>query len=189
MTYDATGEYFKTNLANYILGGAFSSRINLNLREDKGWTYGARSGFSGNKLDTRFTASAGVKASASDSSIVEFMKEIKNYATGGITDSELAFMRSSIGQTDARSYETGFQKAAFLGRILEYNLPVNYTELQNNIVKTISKEEISTLAKKHLPFEKMVIVIVGDKALFGERLKKLGYEVVQLDEFGKPIAN
>ncbi len=189
MTYDATGEYYKTNLANYILGGAFSSRINLNLREDKGWTYGARSGFSGNKLDTRFTASAGVKASASDSSIVEFMKEIKNYATGGITDAELAFTRSSIGQTDARSYETGFQKAAFLGRILEYNLPVNYTELENNIVKTISKEEISALAKKHLPFEKMVIVIVGDKALFGERLKKLGYEVVQLDEFGKPVAN
>lgn len=189
LTYDATGEYFKTNLANYILGGAFSSRINLNLREDKGWTYGARSGFSGNKLDTRFTASAGVKASASDSSIVEFMKEIKNYAIGGITDAELAFMRSSIGQTDARSYETGFQKAAFLGRILEYNLPVNYTELENDIVKTIKKEEINALAKKHLPFEKMVIVIVGDKALFGERLKKLGYEVVQLDEFGKPIAN
>jgi zinc protease len=189
MTYDATGEYYKTNLANYVLGGAFSSRINLNLREDKGWTYGARSDFSGNRFDTRFTASGGVKASASDSSIVEFMKEIQNYATGGINDAELEFMRNSIGQTDARRYETGFQKAAFLGRILEYNLPVNYTELQNKIVKTISKEEISALAKKHLPYEKMVIVIVGDKALFGERLKKLGYEVIQLDEFGKPVAN
>ncbi|SFE67597.1 M16 family metallopeptidase [Thermoflexibacter ruber] len=186
LKYDATGEYYKTVLTNYVLGGAFNSRINLNLREDKGWTYGARSGFSGDKMDTRFTASGGIKVTASDSAVVEFMKEIKNYAEKGITDAELEFMRKSIGQSEARNFETGFQKAAFLGRIIEYDLANNYTEKQNAIVKSITKEEINTLAKKHLPFDKMVIVIVGDKNVFGERLGTLGYDVVELNSEGEP---
>lgn len=187
LKYDATGEYYKTVLTNYILGGAFNSRINLNLREDKGWTYGARSGFSGDNMDTRYTASGGIKAEATDSSVVEFMKEIKNYAEKGITDAELEFMRKSIGQSEARNFETGFQKAAFLSRILEYNLANNYTEQQNNLVKTIKKDEINTLAKKYLLFDKMLIVIVGDKEIFGGRLKALGYDVIEVDTNGIPV--
>ncbi|RZL31377.1 MAG: insulinase family protein, partial [Pedobacter sp.] len=70
LPYDATGEYYKAGLANYILGGAFNSRINMNLREDKGWTYGARSSFGSTKTPGPFTASAGVKAAATDSSVV-----------------------------------------------------------------------------------------------------------------------
>jgi zinc protease len=186
LKYDATGEYYKTVLTNYVLGGAFNSRINLNLREDKGWTYGARSGFAGDKMDTRYTASGGIKATASDSAVVEFMKEIKNYAEKGITDAELEFMRKSIGQSEARNFETGFQKAAFLGRIIEYDLANNYTEKQNAIVKSITKEEINALAKQHLPFDKMVIVIVGDKNVFGERLGALGYDVIELNSEGEP---
>lgn len=67
LEFDATGEYFKTTLMNYTLGGAFNSRINLNLREDKGWTYGARSFFSSDNVNGEFTASAGVRANATDS--------------------------------------------------------------------------------------------------------------------------
>ncbi|MDX1904269.1 MAG: pitrilysin family protein, partial [Thermonemataceae bacterium] len=120
LKYDAIGEYYKVTLMNYILGGAFNSRINLNLREDKGWTYGARASFGGEKYDTRFTASGGVKIQATDSSVYEFMKEIKNYAENGITDAELTFTKASIGQSEALKYETGFQKAGFLNRLLEY---------------------------------------------------------------------
>lgn len=184
LPYDATGEYYRVGLMNYILGGAFNSHINLNLREDKGWTYGARSSFSSTRHDGMFTASAGVKASATDSSVIEFIKEIKNYAASGINAEELKFMKSSIGQSDARRYETNGQKAAFLSRILEYNLKPTYVQEQTTILNTISEREIDALAKKYLDLNKMAIVVVGDKATVFPGLEKLGYEVVELDTEG-----
>jgi zinc protease len=188
LKYDALGEYYQVTLMSYVLGGAFNSRINLNLREDKGWTYGARCSFAGGKYDTRFTASGGIKIQATDSAVFEFMKEIRNYAENGITDAELAFTKSSIGQSEALRYETSFQKASFLNRLLEYNLPANYTETQNKILKEITKEQINALAKKHLPYNNMIIVVVGDKEVVGKGLMRLGYQITELDANGKVIA-
>jgi len=187
MPYDAMGEYYRSTIMNYILGGAFNSHINMNLREEKGWTYGARSGFAGNKFVGSFTASAGVRGNATDSSVVEFMKEIRNYVKGGITDEELAFTKSSIGQADALKYETAGQKANFIKRLMDYNLDKNYVNKQNEILKAITKPEINALAKKHLPFDNMIILVVGDKAKSWDGLNKLGYEVVDLDTDGNPI--
>ena len=187
MTYDATGEYFKTSLMNYSLGGAFNSRINLNLREDKGWTYGARSGFSGNDRGSQFTASAGIKASATDSAVVEFIKEIKGFQENGITDDELNFMRNSIGQRDARRYETPFQKAGFLGNIIRYNLDGSYVDKQAEIIQSITREEINTLARKYLNTDNAYILVVGDGASNRDKLKALGYEVVNVTEKGDII--
>tara|TARA_B100000989_G_scaffold299056_1_gene292630 strand:+ start:11647 stop:14532 length:2886 start_codon:yes stop_codon:yes gene_type:complete len=187
MTYDATGEYFKTSLMNYSLGGAFNSRINLNLREDKGWTYGARSGFSGNDRGSQFTASAGIKASATDSAVVEFIKEIKGFQEDGITKDELNFMRNSIGQRDARRYETPFQKAGFLGNIIRYDLDGSYVEKQAEIIQNITREEINALAKKYLNTENTYILVVGDGATNRDRLKALGYEVIDVTEKGDII--
>ncbi|MBI3500328.1 MAG: insulinase family protein [Bacteroidetes bacterium] len=187
LPYDATGEFYRTSLANYILGGAFNSRINLNLREEKGWTYGARSGFYGTKYAAPFTAQAGIKGDATDSAIVEFMKEIKNYADAGIKDDELAFTKSSIGQQDALRYETNGQKSFFIKRILDYNLSKDFVDKQQEILKKISKEEINKVAKKNLPYNNMVIVIVGNRAKYLERIKKLGYEVIELDAEGNQL--
>ena len=187
MTYDATGEYFKTSLMNYSLGGAFNSRINLNLREDKGWTYGARSGFSGNDRGSQFTASAGIKASATDSAVVEFIKEIKGFQENGITDDELNFMRNSIGQRDARRYETPFQKAGFLGNIIRYNLDGSYVDKQAEIIQSITREEINALARKYLNTDNAYILVVGDGASNRDKLKALGYEVVNVTEKGDII--
>ena len=190
MTYDATGEYFKTSLMNYSLGGAFNSRINLNLREDKGWTYGARSGFSGNDRGSQFTASAGIKASATDSAVVEFIKEIKGFQENGITDDELNFMRNSIGQRDARRYETPFQKAGFLGNIIRYDLDGSYVDRQAEIIQSITREEINALARKYLNTDNAYILVVGDGASNRDKLKALGYEVVDVTEKGdiiKPV--
>ncbi len=185
LPYDATGEYYRAGIMNYILGGAFNSRINLNLREDKGYTYGAGSGFSGTESAGPYTASAGVRTNVSDSSVVEFMKEIKRYKEEGITDAELAFVKSAIGQSDARKYETGFQKASFLNNIIRYNLDEGFVKKQNDILKNITKNEINALAAKHLPVDKMNIVIVGDKAAIKPGLEKLGYEVIEVDSDGK----
>ena len=187
MTYDATGEYFKTSLMNYSLGGAFNSRINLNLREDKGWTYGARSGFSGNDRGSQFTASAGIKASATDSAVVEFIKEIKGFQEDGITKDELNFMRNSIGQRDARRYETPFQKAGFLGNIIRYDLDGSYVDKQADIIQNITREEINALAKKYLNTENTYILVVGDGATNRDKLKALGYEVIDVTEKGDII--
>ena len=187
LKFDATGEYYRVGLMNYALGGAFNSRLNLNLREDKGWTYGARSGFSGGKQTGDFEFSAGIRADATDSALVEVMKELKNYAENGITDEELSFMKNAIGQRDARLYETGFQKAGFIGRILEYDLPGNFVEEQNKILTNLTKADVNALAKKYLKDDKMNILLVGDKAKILPALQKLGYEIIELNADGKPV--
>jgi zinc protease len=186
LNYDATGDYYKLGIANYILGGAFNSHINLNLREKRGWTYGARSGFTSGKYGGDFTASAGVLATATDSSVSEFIKEIRNYRETGITPEELRFTQTSIGQSDARRYETNGQKAAFLSRLLEYDLKPTYVDEQSKILSTITPAEIKELANKYLNTDNMVIVVVGDKARIQPGLQKLGYPIVELDADGKP---
>jgi len=186
LKYDATGEYYKSGLMNYALGGAFNSRLNLNLREDKGWTYGARSGFSGGKQTGDFEFSSGIRGNATDSAMIEIIKELKGYAEKGITDEEINFMKNSIGQRDALRYETGSQKAGFIGNILDNNLPADFVDQQNNIVKNITKADIDALSKKWVNADKMNILVVGDKAKILPGLEKLGYEIIELDVDGKP---
>ena len=187
LKYDATGDYYRSRLMNYPLGGDFNSRLNLNLREDKGWTYGARSGFSGDDYTGDFSFSSGIRADATDSALVEVMKELNNYTQNGITEAELGFMKNSLGQRDALQYETGFQKAGFIGRILDYNLPANYVDQQNKILAKLTKQEVDAVAKKMLNPNKMNILLVGDKAKIIDGVKKLGYPIVELDVDGKPV--
>ncbi len=187
LKYDATGEYYRAGLMNYNLGGAFNSRLNLNLREDKGWTYGARSGFSGGKQTGDFEFSSGIRANATDSAMIEVIKELKTFSETGITADELTFMKSAIGQRDALRYETGFQKAGFIGNILSNDLPSDYVDQQSKIVAGLTKEEVDKLAKKYLNTDKMNILVVGDKAKILPGLQKLGYEIIELDADGKPV--
>ena len=187
LKYDATGEYYKASLVNYSLGGDFNSRLNLNLREDKGWTYGARSSFSGDEYSGNFEFSSGIRADATDSALFEVMKELNNYVNNGVTDAELTFMKSSLGQRDALRYETGLQKAGFIGRILNYNLPANYVEQQNKILANLTKEQANASIRKTLNPGKMNILLVGDKAKIYDGVKKLGYEVIELDADGNTI--
>jgi zinc protease len=187
LKYDATGEYYKTGLMNFTLGGGFNGRVNINLREDKGWTYGARTTFNGDEYTGDFTFSSGIKADATDSALVEVVKEFKSYATNGIKDDELVFMKNAIGQRDALRYETGMQKAGFIQRMLQYNLPANYVDQQNKILKNITKPEIDALAKKYINADKMNMVLVGDKARILPGLQKTGYEIVELNTDGKMV--
>lgn len=187
LKYDATGDYYMSQLMNYPLGGDFNSRINLDLREDKGWTYGARSSFTGDEYSGNFEFSSGIRADATDSALAEVMQVITNYANNGITDEELKFMKNSLGQRDALRYETGIQKAGFIGRILDYNLPANYVEQQNRILANLTKQQVNASAKKLLNPAKMNILLVGDKAKIYDGVKKLGYEIIELDADGKKL--
>ena len=187
LSYDATGEYFERFLMNYVLGGAFSSRINLNLREDKGYTYGARSSFSATRYPGPFTASASVRTDSTADSIVQFMTEISQYRDGGISAEELAFTKSAIGQSEALDYETPRQKAVLLGQIIDYDLSSDFVIRQQEIINQLSIERVNALAQEHLPLEKMIIVVVGDKATIEPSLLELGYNIVELDSEGQPL--
>ncbi|MBI3139679.1 MAG: insulinase family protein [Sphingobacteriales bacterium] len=187
LKYDATGEFNKARLMNYTLGGDFNSRLNLNLREDKGWTYGARSSFTGDEYTGDFEFSSGIRADATDSALVEVIKELKNYRENGITEPELKFMKNSLGQRDALLYETGLQKAGFIRRILDYKLAADYTEQQNKILASLTKKQVDEVAMKFLDPGKINILLVGDKAKILEGVKKLGYPVIELDTDGKPV--
>ncbi|MEO5644399.1 MAG: pitrilysin family protein, partial [Bacteroidia bacterium] len=96
MPYDATGEYYRATVMNYELGGNFNSHINMKLREEKGWTYGAGSGFSGSHYTGAYTVYSGVKWEASDSSVVEMISMVREYANGGIDASELEYTKKAI---------------------------------------------------------------------------------------------
>jgi zinc protease len=187
LAYDVTGEYYRLFLMNYTLGGAFNSRINLNLREDKGYTYGARSFFNSNDDPGPFTASAGVRGNVTDGAVIEFMKEITTFKNEGISKDELLFLKNSIGQRDALNYEAPWQKTGFLRRIAHYNLDKNFVKAQSKIIDNITKAEIDALADKHLPVNKMNILVVGDKATVKPALGKLGYEIIELDVKGHVI--
>ena len=189
MPYDATGEFYKSQVMNYIFAEAFNSRINLQLREVRGFTYGTRGYFTGNIFPGTYEISGGIKANATDTAILDYLDQMKNYIEKGITDEELRFTQNAMGQNEALKYEAPYQKAGFLKRILDYNLPVDYTRQQSEILRSMTKDEINSLAKKHLAIDKMNILIVGDKARLIERIKKLGYEVTELDTNGNPITN
>ena len=187
LPYDATGDYYRAYLSNYLLGGEFTSRINRNLREQKGYTYGAYSGFRGSRYAGPFTAQAGVRADATVASLTEFEKELKGFRDGGITDEELATLQTSIGQSDALKYETGPQKAAFLARLLEYDLQPDYVQQQAAILKALKKEDVQATAQKVLPVDKMYIVVVGDRAKVFPGITELGYEIVEMDANGNRL--
>ena len=187
LTYDPTGEYFERSLMNFVLGGAFSSRINLNLREDKGYTYGARSGFSASKLAGPFTASASVRTDTTADSVVQFVNEIKGYRETGINPAELKFTKDAIGQSEALDYETPGQKGSLLEQIITYDLPSDFVRKQQEIINGLTQERVLQLAQTHLPLEKMIILVVGDKAVINESLTALGYSIVELDAEANPV--
>ncbi|WP_318434053.1 M16 family metallopeptidase [Photobacterium leiognathi] len=177
MPFDATGELFKTQLANFNLAGNFNSRINMNLREDKGYTYGAGGYFSGGKEVGLGVYYAQVRANTTVASIKEFLAELKKMSTSGLTDKEVNFMRLAVGQQDALSYETPSQKAALLGNILAYHLPKDFVAQRNHIVDSISKSMMDKLAEKWFNPKDYQIIVVGDAKSLEPQLKTLGLPV------------
>lgn len=184
LPYDATGEHFKSQLMNFPLGGMFNSRINLNLREDKGYTYGASSQFVGGKTLGRFQAGADLKQPNTADGIKEILNEIKSYQASGMTQEELMSMRSAYTQSEALNYETPYSKANFLNHLLTFELPREYRQEQTQIINNISLKELNKLAAKLLNTNDMQIVVVGDAEKVKSQLDSLGLEIVMLESDG-----
>jgi len=184
LRYDALGDHYRAQLANFVLGGTFNSRINLNLREDKGYTYGARTAFSGGPERGRFVFSAEVNRDATAASIVEVFDELERYVTDGMTAEEFDFMRSAIGQRDALRYETPARKLGLLDNILTYELPLDYRSRQNAILRRVDRETLNALAARLIRPDEMAVIVVGDEATIRDELEALDLPITGLDEDG-----
>ena len=181
LPFDATGELFETQLANFNLAGNFNSRINLNLREDKGYTYGAGGYQSGGKEVGLSVYYAQVRADASLASLKEFLAELEKMSSEGVTDEEVAFMRLAVGQKDALNYETPGKKAQLLGQILTYSLPENFVETRNDIVASISKSRLNELAATWFNPDDYQIIVVGDAKSLTPQFETLGIPIKSLE--------
>jgi zinc protease len=184
LPYDATGKFFQNSVMNFALAGNFNSRLNLNIREDKAWTYGIRGGFSSSYKDLpgTYTISAGVKARATDSAIVEIIDELVRYRNNGITDEEFAFTKSALVASEALEYESIGQKAGYILQMANRNLPVNYADEQLRILQSMTKEQVNALAKEQLNLDKMVVVVAGDLLEVQPKLEALGMGKMQVLE-------
>ena len=121
-------DYYAAQVMNHKLGGSFNSDINMMLREEKGYTYGARSGFSGSKIPGTFTASTSVRTNTTGES-VEIIRDLITAYKEGIPEEDLEFTKNAMIKSNARRFET---QGALLGMIQQmstYNLPANYLSL------------------------------------------------------------
>lgn len=181
MKYDAFDKYYKANVSNFALGGAFNSRLNLHLREEKGWTYGARSYFTGNEYTGTYQFAAGIKSDATAAALEDIMRIIANYKIYGMDEGELNFTKNSMTLSEARKYEVGVQKAGFLNTLLTYNLPNDYTTKQNQILAQMKLAEVNQIIKNSIPNnQEFVILLVGDKESLWDSIAEKGYEMEEL---------
>jgi zinc protease len=178
--YDPTGLYFRAQLMNFPLGGAFNSRINLNLREEKGYTYGAFSSIQGGKTLGWFEAGGDFKQQNTAAAINEIFQEIKTYTKQGVTKDEVTFMRNAFTLSEALEYETPSSKASFLRHLQNYQLSPSFKEEQLTIINTIDPESINDIARKMLKPEQMQIIVVADKASVMPQLQALGLPITEI---------
>ena len=135
--YDADGEFFKSQIMNKSLGGGASGRLFLNLREDKGYTYGAYSFFMGEKQTGMFGIQTSVKTEVTDSALAEIFSILDNYTNTGLTTDELILLKN-LFKFASMKYETPNQKLGFLNRILTYDLDPSYINKQADILNDMT---------------------------------------------------
>ncbi|MGH7599224.1 MAG: M16 family metallopeptidase [bacterium] len=180
-------DYYAATVMNYKLGGSFNGILNLILREQKGYTYGARSNFIGTQYPGPFVASAGVRSNATLESIQIFKDEIAKYREG-LADADLAFTKSALSQSNALRFETLGALRGMLDQIATHNLSFDYIKQQEKIILDMTKDRHKALAQQYLDPNKMIYLVVGDAATQLEGLKQLGLgDPILLDKDGNPV--
>jgi zinc protease len=179
-------DFFQRYLLNTILGGQFTSRINLNLRERNGYTYGATSRFQYFKDTAFFEVSTSVGIENTANALKEILFELENIQPG-VTDKELDFAKSSITKKFPLNFETYRQIASGVAGKILYNLPDNYFDTYIKNVNAVTKLEVDQAAKEFIMNDRLTIVLVGDKNLLLQKLGELLIEIVEVDLFGEVI--
>jgi zinc protease len=181
----ATEDYFALSVMNALLGGVFNSRINLNLREKHGYTYGARSLFAFRRQAGPFVVSAPVRNEVTRESVAEVLAELRRIRSGDVEDAEL---------NDTKNYLMGVFPATVqsatdvAGRLLDmelYDLPHDYFDRYRENIGAVSKEDVERVAAKYIDPDHAIIVIVGNAKEIREPLGGLGLPIHEMDIDGK----
>ena len=196
-----TPDYFPLTIMNAILGGQFSSRINLNLREDKGYTYGARSSFSFQKGPGPFEATAPVKTEDTKAALVELIKELTDITGPRLaTDTEVAFAKDRLIKGFPSRFESiaggggrrggGGGLGGTLAELVLYDLPSDYFTTYRDKVEAVTAADVHRVARKYLDANRMAILIVGDRASVEPAIGSLPFAklINVLDTEGQPVS-
>jgi predicted Zn-dependent peptidase len=157
-----TPDYAAIQVMNTILGGSFSSRLNTNLRETKGYTYGASSGFQWRPLPGAFVASADVRTNVTDSALVEFYREIRTLRDFPVGDAELARAKAYIALSVPGDLESTMQLVGEMSQLALFNLPLTYLQEYVAAVNAVTAADVQRVARRYVPDDGATIVIVGD---------------------------
>ncbi len=180
-------DFFPATVMNYKLGGSFSGIVNLILREEKGYTYGARTYFSGSKIPGPFVATASVVTNATLESVNIFRDAMSKYREG-ISEEDLEFTKNAMIKSDALKFETLGAKLNMISTMGEYNLPADYVLKQEDIIRNMTLQRHKELAQKYIVPDKMVYLIAGDAKTQYEKLKNDGFkEAMIIDRDGNPV--
>jgi predicted Zn-dependent peptidase len=170
-----TPDYHPLVVANTILGGQFVSRINLNLREDKGLTYGARTAFEFRRRSGPFVLQVSVQTSGTAKAIEESLGEIAGIrGSRPVTAAELELGIAALTRGYARSFETGEQIGRGALQLALYDLPDDYFEQFVPRIERVTAEDVSRVMSHHLDPARMVTLVVGDLDVIGKDLEALG---------------
>lgn len=187
----STPDYYALQVLNAILGGQFVSRVNLNLREDKGYTYGARTSFDFRRAAGPFTASAGVQTAVTKQSVSEFLKELRGIRGDiPITDAELTAAKQALVLAYPRGFETPAQIAARLSDVVQYGLPDNYFNNYISNISNVTAADVNRVARATIDPANLAILVVGDRKVIEPGLRSLdgiGTTITVLDAEGNPI--
>ena len=172
-------DFYSATIMNYILGGGgFASQLTQQLREGKGYTYGINSNFSGTKSPGAFTIASGVRTNVTLES-TQLIKEIVQNFGKNYSENDLETTKSFLIKSNARAFETAGAKLNMLENISKYGWKYDYVKSQEQMVKSMTVNQIKALSQKYLDPNKMFWLIVGDAKTQLPRLKELG--------FGEPI--
>lgn len=178
----------KVTMLNQIFGGSFFGRLFRNIREDKGYTYGANSRITSDPEVGAFSAFAKVRNEVTDSALIEFLYEMKRITSEFVTDDELQTAKNMVMGSFARQLENPSTMARYTLDAARYRLPSDYYSTYLERLERVTKEEILEVAKKYIRPENAHIVVVGDKDT-GEKLKQFSYrgKLKYYDGQGKEI--
>ena len=180
-------DYFANTVMNMKLGGNFSSDINLMLREEKGYTYGARSRFSGGKRTGMFMASSAVRTNTTEES-VNIFKDLMSAYQEPIPEDGLEFVKNVELKSNARRFETLNALRGMISTIATYDLPFDYIKNEEEIVRQMTVESHNELVKKYVRPDEMIYLVVGDKKTQMNGLRSLGFgDPILLDSNGEAV--
>jgi predicted Zn-dependent peptidase len=183
----STDDYFAILVMNTILGGAFTSRLNNNLRETHGYTYGAGSGFSMRRAAGPFTARAEVVGAKSDSSLIEFMKELRAIREA-VPETELEKAKRYLQLQLPGEFETTGDIAGQLIPVVVYGLPLDYYNSYVQRIEEVTVADVQRVAERYVDPSKLAVVIVGDRKAIEPGLRALNIGELSIrDITGAPV--